>query len=160
MKDDGFRPMIDAGSSRVFDCNGITLKLLGEEPGGDELFFRHPRLNNVVVIKHSLLPTERRSRRDPPVGTKLFFPFNEHDPSEGGSTIFLHDRRLELVLNERCGLSRSAGEEAFDEDMRLLRLMSRLPTLDPFLLRDVLEAEGLPVNDRYLDITDDHWTEI
>ncbi|HUZ73095.1 MAG TPA: hypothetical protein VMU87_08915 [Stellaceae bacterium] len=160
MKDDGFRPTIDVGSSRVFDCNGITLKLLGEQPGNDELFFRHPRLNQVVVVKHSLLPSERRSRRDPPVGTKLFFPFNEHAPSEGGSTIFLHDRRLEAALCERCGLSRSAGAEAFEEDFRLLRLLSRLPTLDPFLLRDVIEAEGLPVNDRYLDITDDHWTEI
>jgi hypothetical protein len=160
MTDDGARPMIDAGSSRVFDCNGITLKLLGEGPGGGGLFFRHTGLNHVVVIKHSVLPSERRSRRDPPVGTKLFFPFNERDPTEGGSTIFLHDRHLETALFERCGLSRNADKEAFDDDLRLLRVLARLPTLDPFLLRDVLEAELIPANDRYLDISDEHWTEI
>jgi hypothetical protein len=160
MKDDGFTPMIDAGSARVFDCNGITRKLLDEGAGGEGLFFRHPRLNSVVVIKHSVMPAERRSRRDPPVGTKLFFPFNERNPAEGGSTIFLHDRQLENALNEKCGVNRLADKEAFEDDLRLLRLLARLPTLDPFLLRDVLEAEGIPVNDRYLDITDDHWTEI
>jgi hypothetical protein len=160
MKDDGFRPTIDVGSSRVFDCNGITLKLLGESAAGEELFFRNPRLNHVVVVKHSLLPTERRSRRDPTVGTKLFFPFNENDPSEGGSTIFLHERQLEAVLNERCGLNPVADKEAFEDDLRMLRLLSKLPTLDPFLMRDVLEAEGIAVNHRYLDITDNHWIEI
>jgi len=106
------------------------------------------------------MPAERRSRRDPPVGTKLFFPFNERNPAEGGSTIFLHDRQLESALNEKCGVNRLADKEAFEEDLRLLRLLARLPTLDPFLLRDVVEAEGIPVNDRYLDITNDHWTEI
>ncbi len=120
MKDDGFSPMIDAGSSRVFDCNGITLKLLAESRGGGELFFRHPRLNHVVVIKHSVLPSERRSRRDPPVGTKLYFPFNERDPAEGGSTIFLHDRQLEAALDESCGAQPARRQEAFDEDLRLL----------------------------------------
>jgi hypothetical protein len=160
MKDDLFRPMIDAGSSRVFDCNGITLKLVAEGTGGEDLFFRHARLNHVVVIKHSVMPSERRSRRDPPVGTKLYFPFNERDPNEGGSTIFLHDRQLEAALADKCGFNRSGDKEAFAEDLRLLRLLARLPTLDPFLLRDVVEAEGIIVSDRYLDITDDHWTEI
>jgi len=160
MTDDGCRPMIDAGSSRVFDCNAITLKLLAERPAAGELFFRHGRLNQVVVVKHSVLPAERRSRRDPPVGTKLFFPFNERNPDEGGSTIFLHDPQLESALNEHCGVSRTADKEAFEEDLRLLRLLARLPTLDPFLLRDVLDAEGIAVNDRYLEISDEHWAEI
>src|SRR5580698_5187812 len=111
MKDDLFRPMIDAGSSRVFDCNGITLKLLAEGTGGEDLFFRHAQLNHVVVIKHSVMPSERRSRRDPPVGTKLYFPFNERDPSEGGSTIFLHDRQLEAALAEKCGFNRTGDKE-------------------------------------------------
>jgi hypothetical protein len=160
MRDDALRPMIDSGSSRVFDCNGISNKLIAEGMGGDGLFFRHPRLNHVVIIKHSVLPSERRSRRDPPVGTKLFFPFNEGNPEEGGSTIFLHDRQLETALNEKCGVSRLLDKEAFEEDLRLLRLLARLPTLDPFLLRDVLEADSIVVNDRYLEISDEHWSEI
>jgi hypothetical protein len=162
MRDDFTSPMIDIGSSRVFDCNGITLKLLAESgsASGQDLFFRHHRLNQVVIIKHSVLPSERRSRREPPVGTKLYFPFNERNPAEGGSTIFLHDRQLEAALAEKCGVRRTGDREAFAEDLRLLRLLARLPTLDPFLLRDVLEAESITVNDRYLDISEEHWTEI
>jgi hypothetical protein len=160
MKDDVFSPMIDSGSSRVFDCSSITQKILAESPEGPDLFFRHVRLNDVVILKHSTLPSERRSRRDPPVGTKLFFPFNVRNPEEGGSTIFLHDRQLESALNERCGVNRQGDREAFHEDLRLLRLLARLPTLDPFLLRDVLEQEGMVVHERYLEISDDHWTEI
>jgi hypothetical protein len=156
----GLRPMIDIGSSRVFDCNGVTLKIARDGDGEDGLFFRHPALNHVVIIKHSTLPHERRSRQDPPVGTKLFFPFNEANPYEGGSTIFLHDRQLEMALHEKCGVNRLADKEAFEEDLRILRLLARLPTLDPFLLRDVLEAEQITVNDRYLEISAAQWTEI
>src|SRR5262249_8644235 len=50
--------------------------------------------------------------------------------------------------------------EAFDEDLRLLRLLARLPTLDPFLLRDVLDQEQIPVHERYLEISEEHWAEI
>ena len=160
MKDDLFSPMIDTGSSRVFDCNGTTLKILADNPAEGDLFFRHACLNGVVVMKHSVLPSERRSRRDPPVGTKLFFPFNEKSPGEGGSTIFLHDRQLEEALAEKCGLNRNGDREAFEDDLRLLRTLARLPTLDPFLLRDVLEAESITVNDRYLDISDEQWLEL
>ncbi len=160
MKDDSFSPMIDTGSSRVFDCNGTTLKLLADKPDESELFFRHSCLNQVVVMKHSVLPSERRSRRDPPVGTKLYFPFNEKSPGDGGSTIFLHDRQLEEALAEKCGLNRNGDREAFEDDLRLLRVLARLPTLDPFLLRDVLDAEAIAVNDRYLDISDEQWLEL
>jgi hypothetical protein len=107
-----------------------------------------------------VLPAERRTRDDPAVGTKLYFPFNAKTPGEGGSTIFLHDRQLESALNERCGVNRQGNAEAFEQDLRLLRVLARLPTLDPFLLRDVLENEGIAVNDRYLDIGDDQWAEI
>jgi hypothetical protein len=160
MKDDIFSPMIDTGSSRVFDCNGTTVKLLEEQGATTELFFRHARLNHVVIMKHSLLPSERRAAREPPVGTKLYFPFNEHSPAEGGSTIFLHDRQLEQALNDKCGVNRQSDREAFEDDLRLLRVLARLPTLDPFLLRDVLESESIEVNPRYVEITDEQWSEM
>jgi len=91
-----------------------------------------------------VLPAERRTREDPAVGTKLYFPFNGRTPEEGGSTFSLHDRQLERALNERCGVNRQGDAEAFEQDLRLLRVLARLPTLDPFLLRDVLENEGSP----------------
>ena len=152
--------MIDSGSSRVFDCNAVTLKLAREDGGDETRFFRHPALNHVVIIKHSALPHERRTRNDPPVGTKLFFPFNEANPYEGGSAIFLHEPQLEAALMEKCGVNRFNDRESFEEDLRILRLLARLPTLDPFLLRDVLDADKIKVHERYLEISSAQWLEI
>lgn len=159
-RDEGLRPMIDSGSSRVFDCNAITLKLVREDVADDLRFFRHPALNHVVIIKHSSLPHERRTRTEPPVATKLFFPFNEKNTDEGGSAIFLHEPQLEAALKEKCGVNRFNDRESFEEDLRILRLLARLPTLDPFLLRDVLDAEKIDVQERYLEISSAQWLEI
>ena len=160
MREDSLRAMIDSGSSRVFDCNGISLKLIAEGAGSDALFFRHPALNHVVMIKQSTLPSERRNFEDPPVATKLFFPFNEHDARQGGNTIFVHEKHLEAALDEKCGVNRSLDREAFDDDVRILRLLAKLPTLDPFLIRDTLETESVRVNEHYLEMSDEQWNEI
>jgi len=156
----GLRPIIDSGSSRVFDCNRITRKLHELNGARENLFFRNPQLNNVIIIKHSVPSVDRRSRRAPPVGTKLYFAFNENDPYRGGSTIFLHNEQLEAALRDKCGVSRENNKQAVEEDIVLLRALGRLPTLDPFLMRDVLASEQLAVNPAYLEISGEEWKEI
>jgi hypothetical protein len=156
----GLRPIIDSGSSRVFDCNRITRKLRELNAADENLFFRNPQLNNLIVIKHSVPPGERKRYRTPPVGTKLYFAFDENDPYRGGSTIFLHDKNLEAALHDKCGVSRENNKEAVEQDIVALRALGRLPTLDPFLMRDVLSSEQLTVNPAYLDISAEEWSEI
>jgi len=72
----------------------------------------------------------------------------------------VHDKRLEAALDQKCGMKREVDLEAFEEDVRMLRLLAKLPTLDPFLIRDTLELEGISVNERYCDISDAQWEEI
>jgi hypothetical protein len=156
----GLRPIIDSGSSRVFDCNRITRKLRELKQDNESLFFRNARLNDVIIIKHSVPAADRRSRSTPTVGTKLYFAFNENEPHRGGKTIFLHHDRLEAALQDTCGVSRENNKQAVEEDIVLLRALGRLPTLDPFLMRDILTSEGLAVNPAYLDISGEEWREI
>src|SRR5580692_5574950 len=111
MSETGLRPIIDSGSSRVFDCNRITSRLR-ENGVRDNLFFRNPQLNNLIVIKHTVPAHERRARHMGPVGTKLYFAFDENDPYRGGSTIFLHDQHLEAALHDKCGVSRENNKQA------------------------------------------------
>lgn len=160
MSETGLRPVIDSGSSRILDCNRITRTLREEKAADQPLFFRNARLNDLIVIKHSLAAGERRSKSMPPVGTKLYFPFNENDPYRGGSTIFLHDDHLESALRDKCGVSRENNKQAVEEDLAILRALGRLPTLDPFLMRDVLATEQISVNPAYLEISAQEWTEI
>jgi hypothetical protein len=158
--DTGLRPIIDSGSSRVFDCNRITRKLRETDAAVENLFFRNPQLNNLIVVKHSVPASDRQKRNTPPVGTKLYFPFDENDPYRGGSTIFLHDKNLEAALQDKCGVSRENNKQAVEQDIVLLKALGRLPTLDPFLMRDVLAGEKLEVNAVYLDISTEEWNEI
>ncbi len=126
----------------------------------DHLFFQNARLNNVIIIKHSVAAEARRSEFAPAVGTKLFFPFNEHNAYAGGNTIFLHDKELEAALADKCGLDRRGDKAMFDQDVRLLRALDTLPTLDPFLLRDALQSERIEVNPAYLEISEEEWFKI
>lgn len=153
------KPMLDAGSSRVFNCNEMTRQVLGKDAAAAR-FFRNPPLNNVVLIKDAVPERERRGLNVPPVGTKLYLPFNERDIYEGGRTIFLHDPHLPQSLIENFGERSSLTKEALAEDVRILAILDRLPSLDPFLMKDVFMREGIAVNEAYFEISPEQWKEI
>lgn len=152
MNDELLKPAVDCGLSRVFDCNSITIKLRERDQPPKRLFFRNGRLNNVVIMKQGVPQAERRQARMPAVGTKLFFPFNANSSYFGGNTIFVHDTALENALREQCGLDKQVDAKAFEDDVRLLHALDRLPTLEPFLLMDTLRSAEIEVNEEYLQI--------
>jgi hypothetical protein len=153
------KPMLDAGSSRVFNCNALTRQVLAKDANAAR-FFRNPPLNNLVFIKDTVPENERKGIYVPPVGTKLYFPFNEGDIYEGGRTIFLHDKHLQQSILENFGQGAQLTKEALAEDMRLLEVLDSLPSLDPFLMKDVFMRRGLAVNDAYFEISPEQWKEI
>ncbi len=153
------KPMLDAGSSRVFNCNALTRKVLEKDPNAQRLF-RNTPLNGVVLIKDAVPEAERKGPRCPPVGTKLYFPFNELDIYEGGRTIFLHDPHLQQSIVDNFGQNAAMTKEGLAEDLRILEVMDSLPSLDPFLMKDVFQRSGIAVNEAYFEITPDQWKEI
>ena len=153
------KPMLDTGSSRVFNCNALTRKVLEKDPNAQR-FFRNPPLNNVVLIKDAVPEAERKGPRCPPVGTKLYFPFNEADIYEGGRTIFLHDPHLPQSIVDNFGQGAKLTKEALAEDLRILEVLDSQPSLDPFLMKDVFQRSGLAVNEDYFEITPEQWKEI
>ena len=152
-----FKPMLDVGSPRVFNCNVLTRRVLAKDKEAQPFFHNKP-LNNMVLIKDTIPESDERSRIKA-IGTKLYFPFNENAIYEGGRTIFVHDRHLEAALAESFGQGAlSAG--ALAEDMKLLRMLDRVPSLDPFLMKDVFLNAGVKVHEGYFDIGDEVWREI
>src|SRR5437016_5087821 len=136
--------MLDAGSSRVFNCNDIWRKHAGG-PSETSHFFAIPRLHSLVLIKE----TNVRDAGQAPskyqiVGTKLYFPYNGDNVYEGGRSVFLHHPQLISVLQEQFGLgSTTVTREQLLRDLKILRILDQLPSLDGFLMRNALEQEKI-----------------
>jgi hypothetical protein len=145
--------MLDVGSPRVLNCNVMTKKILAKDPVA-QTFFRCKPLNNIVLIKDTD-PEARLSS----IGTKLYLPFNQNDIYEGGRTIFVHDTAAERGLIDTFGEG-ALPKELLAEDMRIMKTLDRLPSLDPFLLKDVFDTEGIVMNNDYFDVSQELWDQI
>jgi hypothetical protein len=151
------KPMLDVGSPRVFNCNVMTRRILADDPAAP-VFFRNKPMNRLVLIKDAVPESESRGATSS-IGTKLYFPFNENDIYEGGRTIFAHDRHMESALADNFGQG-ALKQDALAEDMRILKILDKLPSLDPFLLKDVFRNEGVEINAAYFEVGKELWREI
>ena len=148
--------MLDAGSSRVFNCNDIWRKH-SRKPSGTAQFFANPRMHSLVLIKETNVNGVRgASPTGQIVGTKLYFPYNGDDVYEGGRSVFLHHPQAMSVLREQFGLaSTTTSQEQLLRDLKILRILDQLPSLDGFLMRNALEQENITVHDSYFEIPED-----
>ena len=156
LNDRYLKPMLDAGSSRVFNCNDIWRKH-SRKPAGTAQFFANPRLHSLVLIKETNVNGVRgASPTGQIVGTKLYFPYNGDDVYEGGRSVFLHHPQAMSVLREQFGLaSTNTSQEQLLRDLKILRILDQLPSLDGFLMRNALEQENITVHDSYFEIPED-----
>ncbi len=147
------KPMLDVGSPRVLNCNVMTKKILAKDPIA-RTFFRCKPLNNIVLIKDT-----DADARNSSIGTKIYLPFNQNDIYEGGRTIFVHDTAAERGLIDTFGEG-ALPKEWLADDMRVMKILDRLPSLDPFLLKDVFRNENIEMNDDYFDVSEELWNQI
>ena len=153
-----FKPMLDVGSPRVLNCNVLTRRIRAKDPAAVP-FFRSPPLNRLVLIKDTVPNDGNSQRASSSIGTKLYFPFNEGNIYEGGRTIFFHDKHLQQALEEHFGIG-ALKKEALAEDMKILAVLDKLPSLDPFLLKDVFLNEKIDINQSYFEVSEEVWKEI
>ena len=152
-----YKPMLDVGSPRVFNVNVVTRHVMASDANSAPFFLNRP-LNNLVLIKDTLPENERRGAKSP-IGTKLYFPFNENDIYEGGRTVFANDKHLRHILINQFGQG-AFTDDALAKDLRILAVLDRLPSLDPFLLKDVFLNEGITINEAYFEVSKEIWLEI
>ncbi len=111
--------------------------------------FRTAALNRSLIIKHRLRRNEIDlfpGRRQ--VATKMVIPIDDEDLKTGGRYVFVNQVGFERMMAEAFGLP--AGHP----DLATLRLIDRLPSLDPFLLREQLRRGGLDPAPCYFSISD------
>lgn len=137
-------------SSRVLNLNRVH-EAHGQTPEHAERpFFNDKILNRSILIKHRLRADETylmpRTQR---VATKIVFPFDREALGVGGQSLFVGQSGYKERLSEIVGPETTESRR----DMEVLRLLSRLPSLDPFLVREHLRRHGFQPADCYFEIS-------
>ena len=139
-----------ASTSRVLNLHHVAENNKDTPEYFKRPFFSDQALNRAIIVKHRLRPDEAYLLpRGGPVATKVIFPFNQKELRTGGQSVLVGQHGYIQGLKELLGES-SPG---FSRDIEILELISNLPSLDPFLLREYLLRAGHNPADCYFEIS-------
>ncbi len=126
----------------------------GDEPGYQEHpLFRNRRLNQAVIIKHTVRAEERvYFIRPEATATKVVLPFASTDLRLGGASFFVGQTDLPRLMRETIGGYNDPI--VLEADLEMLQVLDSLPSFDPFLMRERLRRAGITPARCYFDVTD------
>jgi len=140
-----------ASSSRVLNLCAIALAQAGDENHKNNPLFESRALNSAIVLKHRLRANETDLfSADRAVATKIIIPFQKTDLKLGGQSFFVEQRGFEEILRQ-VGNYKDNG--TFDHDRSVLIMLDRIPSLDPFMLREQLRSNGVEPDASYFAIS-------
>jgi hypothetical protein len=135
-----------SSSARILNLHGLATELPTDPDYLNKPMFVHPVLNRAIIAKHNVAPgDEERIAPRRFNATKIIFPFDAKDLNLGGQFIFVDQPDFMDALTRRLDY----GDRPLDRDVAVLRILDRLPTLDPFLLREVLAKQHIEVDQSY-----------
>ena len=138
-----------ASTARVLNLLKIFTDHGQEADWKERPLFQTHALNRALIIKHRLRRDETDSfyiRRQ--VATKVVIPLDPNELKTGGRYVFVGQRGFEKMMQEAFGIP--AGHR----DLITLNLLDRLPSLDPFLLREQLKRSGMEPAPCYFSISE------
>jgi len=136
-------------TSRVLNLHRLQKQYADDVEHQAQPFFRDPRLNSAMIIKHRLREAERELFEDyRSSATKVILPIDGQDLKSGGRYVFIGQRNYESILSDLLGEGLSQME-----DRKTLEILGRLPSFDPFLLREQLKRFDLAPAASYFDIS-------
>ena len=108
--------------------------------------FRHPVLNRSIIMKYNLqIGAEDKLVPRRFNSTKIIFPFDKNDINLGGQALFVDQPNFDGALSSLLDYT----DLPIDRDLTVLRALDRLPTLDPFLIRETLSQQQIDVGRCY-----------
>jgi len=140
-----------ASSSRVLNLSAIAVAEGTNPEYRAAPFFASQVINESIILKHRLRTNEIdffKQRRS--VATKIIIPFEKSDLRVGGRSFFVDQRGCEELVKE---VGNYANADLIRRDLEVLRLIDMLPSLDPFLLREHLRANGFSPGACYFAIS-------
>ena len=140
-----------AATSRVLNLWQIAQREGAKPEHQENPFFRNALLNRAMILKHRVRGSEA-DLFDYPVqtATKILLPIAERELRYGARFLFVGQRDFEDV-----------AAASFAEDLRrgsrdrlVLDIISSLPSLDPFLMRESLKTNGFSPAACYFNLSD------
>jgi hypothetical protein len=139
-----------ASTSRVLNLYRIARDNQNNPEHGDKPLFRAPLINRAFIVKHRARSDETYLFASPrATATKIIQPFDEEDLRAGGRSLFVDQRGFRDAFRQMGNYA----AEAMERDYTVLRLLDRVPSLDPFLLREHLRNNEIDVADCYFAIS-------
>ena len=136
-------------TSRVLNLHRVHDQYGRTDEHGKRPFFRHPLLNQALVVKHRLREQEADLFDDyRTIATKIILPIDRDDLRSGGRYAFVGQRGYEALLTDLIGDSVDAML-----DRKTLEVLGRLPSFDPFLMREHLRRFDVFPAPCYFDIS-------
>jgi hypothetical protein len=141
-----------ASTSRVLNLATVE-RIHGHEPEyrADPLF-KSNVINSSILLKHKLRSDEDYLfGKGKTTATKIILPFDKDDLKSGGRSMFVDQPGFVENLFAIGGYSTREGN--CDRDVAVLRLIDKLPSLDPFILREYLVRHEFKVAGCYFNIS-------
>jgi len=141
-----------ASTSRVLNLLAISKNHGENKEFNSNPMFSSPMLNSAIILKHRLRGDEMDMMQGSRcIGTKVIIPFEKTDLRSGGKSLIVGQKGYEDMLRE----AGHYGERYnFDHDLKVLRLLDQIPSLDPFLLREHLRTNDVYPDGHYFEISD------
>jgi hypothetical protein len=140
----------NASTARAFNLIAAWEKSGLQDEYRTRPFFTNPALNRSIIVKHRLRSDELESFHDfRTTATKVLLPFDVSNLRVGARSFFVGQRGYRQILADLFEES-GIGDEA---DIDLLDLLDRMPSLDPFLMREHLRRNGVRPARLYFDIS-------
>ena len=135
-------------TSRVIDMLGIQERHGADEEIREKTILKTAAFRSAFIIKHNLRPHERALiDGERSVATKVIMPISSANLASGGYSVFVEQENFHAVMAQFLG-EQHRQQELFFADQERLRLLSALPSFDPFLLREALR-ECKDIDERY-----------
>jgi len=116
----------------------------------DQPLFENRRLNRALILKHRLRNNEQDLFENPNhVGTKILLPIDDRDWKLGGRFVFVGQKDYLTVLSNTFGESIIYSPR----DREILDIIANVPSLDPFLLKEILAKNSIMVSPCYFEIS-------
>jgi hypothetical protein len=119
---------------------------------GTQRFFLNEFLNRAIFLKHNIRAEEKWLFEDHGhVETKILIPFDGSRLELGARSFFIGERAYAEVLRNFLQINPDGDDEKSGRDLRVLEILRRIPSFDPFILRESLRAAGISVDARYFE---------
>jgi hypothetical protein len=140
-----------ASTARVLNLLRVYKRCHADPSHAAKPFFDNQTLNKALILKHRVRRNERElffdGRR---TATKIIVPIDGRDLKLGGRFAFVDQINFENMMSDLLGDSWLADRG----DRDLLGILDKLPSLDPFLLREQVRRYGREPARCYFEISD------